>query len=119
MGKRLALVPVVLLVLLGGCGGGSDPAPPTMPDPPITQAPAPLPSPSPSPVATPPPPAPPPTQPPAPQATCDGASVPASAACGRPTARCNNAQWSCSQNRSGTCSSNGGVRCWVCPGPLC
>jgi len=51
--------------------------------------------------------------------TCGGASVPASVSCGTPTAQCNNGQWSCSQNRSGTCSSNGGVRCWVCPGRLC
>lgn len=47
------------------------------------------------------------------------ASPPGSADCGRPTARCNDGSWSCSQNRSGTCSSHGGVSCWVCPGPLC
>lgn len=35
------------------------------------------------------------------------------------TARCRNGQWSSSQNRPGTCSSNGGVACWVCPGRLC
>lgn len=35
------------------------------------------------------------------------------------TAICNSGQSSMSQNRSGTCSSNGGVRCWVCPGILC
>lgn len=43
---------------------------------------------------------------------------PISAFCGQATARCNNGQYSCSQNRSGTCSSNGGVACWVCPGTL-
>ena len=26
---------------------------------------------------------------------------------------------SMSQNRSGTCSSHGGVACWICPGALC
>lgn len=51
--------------------------------------------------------------------SCGGGTVPGSVACGTPTARCNNGQWSCSQNRQGTCSSNGGVSCWVCPGPLC
>jgi hypothetical protein len=51
--------------------------------------------------------------------TCNGASVPSSAACGTPTAKCNDSTWSCSQNRTGTCSSHGGVSCWVCPGPLC
>jgi hypothetical protein len=35
------------------------------------------------------------------------------------TAICNNDQTSMSQNRSGTCSQNGGVKCWVCPGALC
>lgn len=50
---------------------------------------------------------------------CTG-SVPASVACGKPTARCkDDGSWSCSQNRSGTCSSHGGVECWVCPGTLC
>lgn len=51
--------------------------------------------------------------------TCGGASVPGSVPCGVPTARCNDGTWSCSQNRSGTCSSHRGVSCWVCPGPLC
>jgi predicted phage tail protein len=51
--------------------------------------------------------------------TCGGASVPGSAPCGVPSARCNDGTWSCSQNRSGTCSSHRGVSCWVCPGPLC
>jgi hypothetical protein len=52
-------------------------------------------------------------------ATCNGQSVPASVHCGTPTAKCNDGTWSCSQNRSGTCSSHGGVACWVCPGVLC
>ncbi len=56
---------------------------------------------------------------PNPNPTCGGASVPGSAPCGTPTAKCNDGTWSCSQNRSGTCSSHGGVACWVCPGPLC
>jgi hypothetical protein len=57
--------------------------------------------------------------------TCNGASVPSVVDCpndqGRkaPTARCKDGTYSCSQNRSGTCSSHGGVSCWVCPGVLC
>lgn len=35
------------------------------------------------------------------------------------TAVCNDNSTSQSQNRSGTCSSHGGVKCWVCPGVLC
>lgn len=58
-----------------------------------------------------------PPPPPGNSMTCSG--VPGNAACGRPTARCQDGAWSCSQNRSGTCSSHGGVACWVCPGPLC
>jgi hypothetical protein len=49
---------------------------------------------------------------------CTG-STPSSAPCGQPTARCNDGTYSCSQNRSGTCSSHDGVACWICPGPLC
>ena len=60
----------------------------------------------------------PPTPPPSVgSSSCTG--VPSRADCGVPTAQCRNGQWSCSQNRSGTCSSNGGVSCWVCPGALC
>jgi predicted phage tail protein len=57
--------------------------------------------------------------------TCNGGAVPAIVDClnnlgfRAPTAQCNDGAWSCSQNRSGTCSSHGGVRCYVCPGPLC
>jgi hypothetical protein len=51
--------------------------------------------------------------------TCNGQSVPGSVSCGVPTAQCRDGSWSCSQNRSGTCSSHGGVSCWVCPGRLC
>lgn len=58
-----------------------------------------------------------PTTAPAPSNACTG--VPSSASCGKPTAGCSDGTWSCSQNRSGTCSSHGGVKCWVCPGPLC
>lgn len=49
-----------------------------------------------------------------PSDTCSAAFYPAGT-----TAVCNNGQYSQSQNRSGTCSSNGGVRCWICPGRLC
>ncbi len=51
--------------------------------------------------------------------TCNGAPAPGSASCGVPTARCNDGTYSCSQNRSGTCSSHRGVSCWICPGRLC
>jgi hypothetical protein len=36
-----------------------------------------------------------------------------------PTAQCRDGAWSCSTSRSGTCSSHGGVACYVCPGPIC
>ena len=35
------------------------------------------------------------------------------------TAICDDGWASESKNRPGTCSSHGGVKCWVCPGPLC
>jgi hypothetical protein len=35
------------------------------------------------------------------------------------TAVCKDGSFSQSQNRSGTCSSHGGVQCWICPGTLC
>jgi hypothetical protein len=64
-----------------------------------------------------------PTPPPAPSATCDGQPVPSRCTVGDgpppPTAKCQDGQWSCSQDRSGTCSGHGGVACYVCPGPLC
>lgn len=41
------------------------------------------------------------------------------ASCGLATGQCNNGDFTCSQNRQGTCSSNGGIRCVYCPGPLC
>ncbi len=44
---------------------------------------------------------------------------PTTASCGAATAKCNDSTYSCSQNRSGTCSSHGGVACWICPGVLC
>jgi Carboxypeptidase regulatory-like domain/Protein of unknown function (DUF3761) len=69
----------------------------------------------PSPNPTPNPPAPtPPTDP----MICSG-GTPSSTTCGTPTARCNDGTYSCSQNRSGTCSSHEGVSCWICPGALC
>ncbi len=57
--------------------------------------------------------------------TCGASTVPAIVDCpnnqGRqpPTARCDDGTFSCSQSRSGTCSTHGGVSCWVCPGVLC
>lgn len=72
----------------------------------------------PSPGPTPPPEPPEPPEPPDDDSmTCP--TSPTSAPCGRPTARCNDGTYSCSQNRSGTCSQHGGVACWICPGPLC
>jgi hypothetical protein len=56
---------------------------------------------------------------------CNGATVPSIVACPNnggnqaPTAKCNDGTYSCSQNRSGTCSTHSGVSCYVCPGPLC
>ncbi len=52
-------------------------------------------------------------------ATCGNRTVPSSIGCGQPTAGCKDGTWSCSRNRSGTCSSHGGVACFICPGPLC
>jgi hypothetical protein len=69
--------------------------------------PNPSPSPSPSP------------NPPGGALTCGSSSVPGTVDCGVPTAKCNDGTWSCSQNRSGTCSHHDGVSCWVCPGVLC
>jgi len=73
---------------------------------------------APAPVPPPPAPVPPPTPPSGDGVTCTG-STPSTAPCGRPTARCNDGTYSCSQNRSGTCSSHDGVACWICPGALC
>jgi hypothetical protein len=77
---------------------------------------------TPTPTPTPPSPTPPTPTPPTPGPgeipICTGV-VPASVSCGKPTAHCNDNEWSCSQNRSGTCSSHDGVACWVCPGTLC
>jgi hypothetical protein len=71
--------------------------------------------------ATPPSPTPSPTS----SLMCNGATVPATVSCPNnqgiqpPTAECNDATFSCSQNRSGTCSTHQGVKCYVCPGTLC
>ena len=72
------------------------------------RSPGPVPSPSPTPSPNPPS-----------GSSCSPSSVPSSVSCGKPTARCKDGTWSCSKNRSGTCSSHGGVACWVCPGVLC
>lgn len=74
--------------------------------------PAPVPNPTPSPTPNPNP------QPGPNGAFCDAAAYP-SAACGKPSAVCNDNSLSCSANRQGTCSSHQGVKCWLCPGPLC
>lgn len=80
---------------------------------------------TPAPVASPtptPPPAPRPTPTPAPSYTCNGNAIGAAGQCaggGAATALCRDRTFSCSQNRTGTCSSHNGVECWICPGPLC
>ena len=57
--------------------------------------------------------------------TCNGAAAPATVSCPNnqgiqpPTAQCSDGSYSCSQNRSGTSSTHGGVSCFICPGPLC
>jgi hypothetical protein len=67
-----------------------------------------------------------PTPPPNPNPTpspngaqCNAAAYPSSAPCGSPSAVCNDNTLSCSNNRSGTCSTHQGVKCWLCPGRLC
>lgn len=76
--------------------------------------------------ATPPSPAPTPRPTPTPAIyTCNGAAAPAIVNCPNnqgqkpPTAQCNDGSYSCSTTRSGTCSTHGGVGCYICPGPLC
>jgi hypothetical protein len=49
-----------------------------------------------------------------PSGICAANTAPAGA-----TAMCKDGTYSQSQNRSGTCSSHGGVSCWICPGALC
>jgi Carboxypeptidase regulatory-like domain/Abnormal spindle-like microcephaly-assoc'd, ASPM-SPD-2-Hydin/Protein of unknown function (DUF3761) len=76
-------------------------------------------SPNPTPTPTPPP-TPVPVSP-----SCNGRAVPAIVACLNnqgflpPTAQCVDGAYSCSETRSGTCSTHGGVSCYVCPGPIC
>src|SRR4029453_9440245 len=60
------------------------------------------------------PPSPPPAPPPSGNTCSRPSNAPASA-----TAVCKDGTFSSSQNRSGTCSSHGGVQCWICPGVLC
>jgi hypothetical protein len=67
-------------------------------------------------------PAPQPTAQPTPPPTggipaCSGSRP--SAACGLATGRCEDNTFTCSENRSGTCSGHGGLVCVYCPGPLC
>jgi hypothetical protein len=84
------------------------------------------PVPAPTPAATPRPPNNNPAPTPAPTAAPNNPSGyplcvgnPNNASCGRVTGGCNNGDWTCSQNRQGSCSQNGGLKCVVCPGPLC
>lgn len=119
------------LLLLSACGGGS-----TGPTTVASQAPSIAtlaPAPTSTPTPTPDPPAAPTPKPPKASptpdsggggsATCAGDAAPSSCQVGTgpppATARCKDGLWSCSQHRAGTCSSHGGVACWVCPGPLC
>jgi hypothetical protein len=74
----------------------------------LTSAPTPTPALTPTPPPT-------PTPVPGPNGpTCTASSVPAGV-----TAVCTDGSFSSSQNRSGTCSSHQGVKCWICPGSLC
>lgn len=79
-----------------------------------TGGPQPTPTPSspprPNPTPTPPPPS-------GPFPACAGS--PPVVSCGTATGQCNNNDYTCSRNRSGTCSSNGGIKCVYCPGPIC
>ena len=61
---------------------------------------------------------PPPTQPIPPAGGGNTCSRPAGAPANA-TAVCTDGAYSMSQNRQGTCSTHGGVRCWICPGVLC
>lgn len=90
---------------------GPPPDPTATPTPGTTPTPLPTPTPTPRPTASPTPPN------PSGYPACTG--VPSNASCGKPTGRCNNGQYTCAQNRQGTCSPNGGLQCVVCPGPLC
>ena len=61
----------------------------------------------------------PPSPGPIPTPSPNGPTCPASSVPPGTTALCNDGAFSQSQNRSGTCSSHNGVRCWICPGALC
>jgi competence protein ComEC len=114
-------------------GEGAQPPPQPTPTPSPTPAPTPAPTPTPAPKPTPAPPSAPPTtwQGPLPtptlvsgRPTCSASLFPPVASCvneivGAPTAVCRNGRFSCSTTASGTCSGNGGVQCWKCPGQLC
>lgn len=76
--------------------------------------PAPSPAPSPTPAPAPAPAPAPPSPTPGSNTCAKPASAPASS-----TAQCKDGTFSSSQNRSGTCSSHGGVSCFFCPGRLC
>lgn len=39
--------------------------------------------------------------------------------CGSASGQCNDGTYTCSQHRSGTCSSHNGIKCVFCPGPIC
>lgn len=82
-------------------GGGSTPTP--TPAPTATPQPTPQPTPIPTPSGG--------------IAACSGSRP--NASCGLATGQCNNNEFTCSMTRSGTCSSNGGLKCVFCPGPIC
>ena len=86
------------------------PTPIPTPTPPPAPTPSPIPTPTPAPVPIP--------VPPAGSNICTIAS-PIAASCGTASAVCRDATYSCSGNRSGTCSTHGGVSCCLCPGALC
>jgi len=86
----------------GGVGGGPAPTPTPTPRATPTPAPAPTANPAPDPVGYP---------------ACTGS--PAGKPCGRATGQCQDNTYTCSQNRSGTCSGHGGLQCVFCPGAIC
>jgi Protein of unknown function (DUF3761) len=96
----------------GNSGSATGSASVTQLTPPPSSSPSPNPNPTPNPTPSP---TPSPTPTPGPNGpTCSASTVPSGT-----TAVCNDGTFSTSQNRSGTCSSHGGVQCWICPGVLC
>jgi hypothetical protein len=119
MGRVTRVVLWIILIVGAGlgtsCGGGRGPTDQTAVIPTTTTTTTTTTTLAPSPV---------PTAPPAPtpvpgggMAACPGTRP--SVSCGLATGRCDDSTYTCSENRSGTCSSHGGLGCVYCPGPIC